>query len=146
VPRHSVTDLIARGQGTGLPVLATTTSAQVAVDLADLVNVIVAYRMDDAAAARRLAAVAGPLAPADPGRPPDLGTDANPGANSGANPGPGPEAAAVDLSTLRDGEFLLAVKNPRRLVPRGLLVRARVPQIARDGTPAVTPRRAWEGA
>jgi hypothetical protein len=141
VPRHSVTDLIARGQGTGLPVLATTTSAQVAVDLADLVNVIVAHRMDDAAA-RRLSAVAGPLAPADRGRPADLGADAN----SAANPGPGPGAAAVDLSTLRDGEFLLAVKNPRRLVPRGLLVRARVPQIARDGTPAVTPRRAWEGA
>ncbi len=142
LPRHSVSDLIARGQDTGLPVLATTTSAQVAVDLADLVNVIVAHRMDDAAAARRLSAVAGPLAPADPGRPPDLGADAN----SAANPGPGPAAAAVDLSTLRDGEFLLAVKNPRRLVPRGLLVRARVPQIAREGTPAATPRRAWEGA
>jgi hypothetical protein len=125
-----------------LPVLAATTSAQVAVVLADLVNVIVAHRMDDAAAARRLSAVAGPLAPADPGRPPDLGADAN----SGANPGLGPAAAPVDLSTLRDGEFLLAVKNPRRLVPRGLLVRARVPQIARDSTPAATPRRAWEGA
>ncbi|MGH3196088.1 MAG: hypothetical protein ACRDNT_09190, partial [Streptosporangiaceae bacterium] len=108
LPRHSVTDLIARGQGTGLPVLAATTSAQVAVDLADLVNVMVAHRMDDAAAARRM--------------------------------------SAVDLSTLRDGEFLLAVKNPRRLVPRGLLVPARVPPIARDGAPAAGPRRAWEGA
>ena len=146
VPRHSVTDLIARGQGTGLPVLAATTSAQVAVDLADLVNVMVAHRMDDAAAARRLSAVVGPLASADPRRSPDLGADANSGANPGANPAPGPAAAAVDLSILRDGEFLLAVKNPRRLVPRGLLVRARVPPIARDGTPAATPRRAWEGA
>ena len=67
LPRHSVTDLIARGPGTGLPVLAATTSAQVAVDLADLVNVMVAYRMDDAAAARRLSEVAGAAALAGPG-------------------------------------------------------------------------------
>lgn len=33
--------------------------------------------------------------------------------------GPGSPAA------LRDGEFLLAVKHPPRIVPRGLLVRAR---------------------
>ena len=64
VPRQSVTDLIARGQGTGLPVLAATTSAQVAVDLADLVNVMVAHRTDDAPAARRLSAVAAAAAPA----------------------------------------------------------------------------------
>ena len=146
LPRPAVADMIARGPGTGLPVLAATTSAPVAADLADLVNVVVAHRMDDAAAARRLSAVVGPLASADPRRSPDLGADANSGANPGANPAPGPAAAAVDLSILRDGEFLLAVKNPRRLVPRGLLVRARVPPIARDGTPAATPRRAWEGA
>ena len=54
LPRHSVTDMIARGPGTGLPVLAATTSPQVAADLADLVNVVVAFRMEDAAAARRL--------------------------------------------------------------------------------------------
>jgi hypothetical protein len=111
MPRRSVTDLIASGRSAGLPVLASTTSAQVAADLADLVNVVVAHRMDDPAAARRLSA-------ADP----------------------------ADLSSLRDGEFLLTVKNPARLVPRGLLVRARVPRIARAGGPAAAPRRAWEGA
>ena len=111
MPRRCVTDLIASGQGAGLPVLASTTSAQVAADLADLVNVVVAHQMDDPAAARRLS-----------------------------------EADPADLSSLRDGEFLLAVKNPRRLVPRGVLVRARVPSVARDGVPAGVPRRAWEGA
>ena len=73
---------------------------------------MVAYRIADAAAARRLSEVTG----------------------------------AADLSALRDGEFLLAVKNPRRLVLRGLLVPARVPQMARDGRPAVAPRQAWEEA
>ena len=133
--------MIARGPGTGLPVLAATTSAQVAADLADLVNVVVAYRMEDAAAARRLSEVTG-AAQAGPGRPPEPGAGASPGATAG----PGPAADAADLSALRDGEFLLAVKNPPRLVPRGLLVRARVPQIARDGGPAAAPRQAWEGA
>ena len=122
MPRHSVTDLITSGRGTGLPVLAATTSALVAADLADLVNVVVAHRIDDAAAARRLSAVL------RPGRPPEGE----------------PEPAADGVSALRDGEFLLAVKNPRRLVPRGFLVRARVPQAG--GAPAAVRRRAWEGA
>jgi len=113
LPRHSVTDMIARGPGSGLPVLAATTSPQVAADLADLVNVVVAYRIQDAAAARQLSEVTG-------------------------------AADAADLSALRDGEFRLAVKNPRRLVPRGLPVPARVPQMARDGGPAVAARQARE--
>jgi hypothetical protein len=58
VPRQPVTDLIARGRAAGLPVLAATTSAPVAADLAGLVNVVVAHRMADDAAARRLSAVA----------------------------------------------------------------------------------------
>ena len=118
--------------------LAATTSAQVAADLADLVNVVVAHRMDDAAAARRLSAVAG-RGSGRPGRPPDP-VQARIPADRRTPVDP------ADLSALRDGEFLLAVKNPRRLVPRGLLVRARVPQVARDGGPTATPRRAWEGA
>src|SRR5580704_18318285 len=69
VPRHSVADMIARGSSTGLPVLAATTSAPVAADLADLVNVVVAYRIDDAAATRRLSEVTGATAPAGPARP-----------------------------------------------------------------------------
>ena len=59
LPRPAVADMIARGPGTGLPVLAATTSAPVAADLADLVNVVVAYRIDDAAAARQLSEVTG---------------------------------------------------------------------------------------
>jgi hypothetical protein len=136
LPRPAVADMIARGPGTGLPVLAATTSALVAADLADLVNVVVAYRIDDAAAARRLSEVTGATAPIVPARP-------EPG--QGASPGSGP-ADTADLSARRDGEFLLAVKNPRRLVPRGLQVRARVPQIGHGGGPAPAPRQAWEGA
>jgi len=134
LPRHSVTDMIARGPGSGLPVLAATTSPQVAADLADLVNVVVAYRIADAAAARRLSEVTGAAAPAGPGRPPEPGAIVS----AGAKAGPGPAADATGLSALRDGEFLLAVKNPRRLVPRGLLVRVRVPQVARDARPGRT--------
>ena len=96
MPRSSVTDMIARGPDTGLPVLAVTTSAQVAGELADLTNVLVAHRMDDEAAPRSL----------------------------------------DGLSALRAGEFLLTVKNPRRLVPRAAFVPARIPPPGRDGGPA----------
>src|SRR5690348_8816384 len=51
LPRQAVTSLIARGRPAGLPVLAATTSAPVAADLADLVNVVIAHRMADGAAA-----------------------------------------------------------------------------------------------
>jgi len=48
---------------------------------------------------------------------------------------------------LRDGEFLLAVRHPPRFLPRGLLVRARVPAAAGGNPdPAAAPRGAWEGA
>jgi hypothetical protein len=40
------------------------------------------------------------------------------------------------LSALRPGEFLLTVKNPRRLVPRADFVRARIPSPGREGDPA----------
>ena len=42
--------MIARGRGVGLPVLAATTSAPVASDLADMVNVVVAHRIQEYAA------------------------------------------------------------------------------------------------
>jgi hypothetical protein len=93
MPRGSVTELIARGPAAGLPVLAATTSAPAAAELAELTNVVVAYRMDDDAAPRGL----------------------------------------DGLSALRAGEFLLTVKNPRRLVPRAAFVRARIPPPGRDG-------------
>jgi hypothetical protein len=117
LPRNPVTEMIARGRDTGLPVLAATTSAPVAADLADLVNVVVAHRMEDAAAARRLTAAAG----AEPGPLPDPDR---------GDRGGGPEPPAAGVAALGDGEFLLAVKEPWRLVPRALLVRARVPQAA----------------
>ena len=124
LPRPPVTEMIARGRGTGLPVLAATTSAQVAADLADIVNVVVAHRMEDTTMAARLAAVV-----------PDPAAEGDP-ATAGGFP-----------AALRDGEFLLAVKNPPRLLPRGVLVRARVPSAAGGNPdPAAAPRRAWEGA
>ena len=99
LPRQPVTDLIARGAGSGLPVLAASTSAQVAVELAELTNVLVGHRMDDDAVARQLV------------------------------------TAAETSSPLRGGEFLLAVKNPPRLVPRALVVRARISPAARGSGP-----------
>jgi hypothetical protein len=87
MPRSSVTDMIARGAGTGLPVLAATTSAPAAAELAGLANVVVALRTADEAA------------------PPGLD----------------------GLSALRAGEFQLTVKEPRRQVPRAVLVPARIP-------------------
>ncbi len=116
LPRHCVTDLIARGEGAGLPVLAATTSAQVGAELSELTNVVIAYRMNDAAAARHLARAAGP--------------------------------ETGGLTALRDGEFLLAVKDPHRLVPRGQLVRARTPQLTHANRHAAEPKDAlkrWEG-
>jgi hypothetical protein len=119
LPRPPVTEMIARGRDTGLPVLAATTSAPVAAGLADLANVVVALPGQDTAAARGLAG-AGPAPEGDDGQ-----------TGSGVP------------SALRDGEFLLTVKDPPRLVSRGLLVRARVPSVA--ARPAATTRRAWEG-
>jgi hypothetical protein len=119
LPRPPVTEMIARGRDTGLPVLAATTSAQVAAGLADLANVVVALPNQDTAAARRLAEVA-PAPERDDG-----------------------QTGSGFPSALRDGEFLLTVKDPPRLVSRGFLVRARVPWAA--ARPAATPRRAWEG-
>jgi GntR family transcriptional regulator len=107
MPRSSVTELIARGPAAGLPVLAATTSAPAAAELAALTNVVVAHRMPGLA----------------------------------VPPGPVPAGLAVppgmdELSALRDGEFLLTVKNPRRLVPRVAFVRARIPPPGRDRGPA----------
>jgi hypothetical protein len=63
LPRRPVTDMIARGPGTGLPVLAVTTFPQVATELAELTNVVVMHRMTDADAARQLAEAAGAAGP-----------------------------------------------------------------------------------
>jgi hypothetical protein len=147
LPRQPVTDLIARGRPAGLPVLAATTSAPVAADLADLVNVVVAHRMADSAAARRLSAVAAAARPGlDQPPEPEVATPPGaPGSEASRSGVPGSGGPAADPATLRTGEFLLAVQDPPRLVPSGILVRARVPQVARDAR-AAAPWRAWEGA
>jgi hypothetical protein len=142
LPRQAVTDMIARGPGAGLPVLAVTTSPQAAAELAELTNVVVAHRMTDPAAARQLAAAAGAPGPA---RPPGAPGD-------GAAYPPGQAAEVTPVSALRDDEFLLAVKNPPRLVWPAQLVRARVPPFGRERRPVGAPRPAlagaqdWEGA
>ena len=132
LPRQPVTEMIARGRSAGLPVLAATTSALVAPDLAEMVNVVVAHRIQDPEAAHRLAAVI--PAAAGPAAGPAAGA-ADPAAGAPGSPDP---------AGLRDGEFVLAVRHPPRLVPRGLLVRGRVPRAG--GGPAAAPRRAWDGA
>src|SRR5690242_1371154 len=135
LPRPAVTSLIARGRPAGLPVLAATTSAPVAADLADLVNVVIAHRMADGGAVPWVADGATvPWVTDGAAAPREAGAVATPR-----------RAAAADPATLRDGEFVLAVRDPPRLVPSGLLVRARVPKVSRDGH-AAAPRRAWEGA
>ena len=130
LPKQSVTDMIARGPDAGLPVLAATTSPPVGVELAELTNVVVAHRMNDAAAAGHLARAVGVAAPglspvgsADPARPAAVSPAAAATADSGS------------LPALRDGEFLLAVRNPRRLVSRGQLVRARTPPVTPESRP-----------
>jgi hypothetical protein len=110
LPRPQVADMIARGRDTGLAVLAATTSPQVATDLADLVNAVVAHRMDDKELAGKLAEIT---------------------------------AGAGGLPALRGREFLLAVRNPPRLVPRGRPVPARIPQDPRQVRHGA-PRQAWE--
>src|ERR1035441_6245984 len=91
--------------------------------------------MTDAATARQLAAAVGADCPARP--PGDSG--------DGAQLTPGPAADATPLAALRDGEFLLAVKHPKRLVWPAQLVRARVPLPTRDRRPAGPPRPAAAG-
>jgi hypothetical protein len=135
LPRQAVTSLIARGRAARLPVLAATTSAPVAADLADLVNVVIAHRMADGAAAPRVADGVAAAWVADGAAVPRVANGVAAARLS----------AAADPATLRDGEFLLAVQDPPRLIPSGLLVRARVPRVTRDGR-AAAPRRAWEGA
>ena len=150
MPRGSVTELIACGPGTGLPVLAATTSARAAAELAGLTSVVVVHRMNDAAAARHLAAVAsGADSPGPLGSGQDLPEPGDPPEPAGTgDPGFAPAISPASLSALRDGEFLLAVKNPPRLVPRALAVRARIPQpagearSARDAGAAVAGQRA----
>jgi hypothetical protein len=134
MPASSVTDMIARGPHTGLSVLAVTTSAQVAGELADLTNVLVVHRITDAAVARQLAVVAGypdPVMSAAGATGPGFVTHGSPGV-SGVPGAPAAATAAVDPFALRDGEFVLVVKDPPRLVPRAEVVPARLGRSAAE--------------
>jgi hypothetical protein len=107
MPRSSVTDLIARGPGAGLPVLAATTSAPAAAELVELANAVLAQPMAQSPAQSPAQSMAQSMTLPVAGQAP-------PGRLDG-------------LSALQPGEFLLLVKNPRRLVPRAAFVRARTP-------------------
>jgi hypothetical protein len=111
----TLADLIAAGPATGLAVVATTSSVQVAGDLAEHPNVLLVHHVADPAIARRLAAVAAPRLAAPGSVPP----------GSAATEAP-LTVTADDLMALADGEFVLAVARPRRLVRRALAVRARI--------------------
>ncbi|HEX6520149.1 MAG TPA: hypothetical protein VF070_09080 [Streptosporangiaceae bacterium] len=120
IPEQTLRELIAAGPAAGLSVVATTSSPKAAGDLAEYPNALLVHHIADPAAARRLAAVAAPRLPAF-------------GASDAAAGGPGrfnteipPAMSADDLTTLGDGELVLAVARPRRLVPRVLTVRSRV--------------------
>jgi hypothetical protein len=110
IPPALLADLTTAGAGAGLAVLATTTSGQAAAGLAECTNALVLHRMADQTAAYRLAAVA---------------------ARRQAQPGPaGPELPSAvtgdQLLALGEGEFLVSVARPPRLVPHAIAVQARV--------------------
>ena len=122
IPERTFAELVAAAQAAGLAVLATTTSAAAACVLAEHTNALVVHRLTDPSAARGLAAALAPRLPA---------VDGPGGAAAGGLGGAavGVEAPLVvtadDLLALGEDEFVLAVRSPRRLVPRGLAVRAR---------------------
>jgi hypothetical protein len=137
IPERTFAELVAAGPAAGLAVLATTTSAAAACALAEHTNALVVHRLTDPSAARGLAAAVAPRLPAPGAGVPAAGM---PGGYAAGVPGgyaagvPGgpavgveapPVVTADDLLALGEDEFVLAVRSPRRLVLRGLAVRAR---------------------
>ena len=149
LPAQIVADLVDRGAASGLPVLATTTSATSAAELAGLVNTLVIHRLTDVEAARSLAARTGQrLVPAtSPG-------STAPAAVSSVGAGGAPSAAPLaplsappsgdwpafvarpvvgpqEIRMLRPREFVLVVNGPRpRLVELAQALPARLPTSA----------------
>lgn len=107
-------DLIAAGPRTGLAVVATTSYAPAARDLAQQLNTLLVHRVADQGVAQRLAAVASPRLSS-----PEVAIPPEP---AGALGGLRPEV----LTGLRDGEFLLSVAGSKRLVPRAQAIRAKI--------------------
>lgn len=131
IDAQTLADLMSAGAAAGLPVVATTSSARAAAELAELPNALVLHRVSEPAAARRLAAVAAPRLLPAPELLPVPGSAPAPESVPGHGPGQGVEMPAVlsaeDLATLAEGEFALSVARPRRIVPRALAVRTREP-------------------
>jgi hypothetical protein len=137
IPERTFADLVAAGPTAGLAVLATTTSAAAACALAEHTNALVVHRLTDPSAARGLAAAVAPRLQAPGAGVPAAGVLGGPAAGVLGGPGAGlpggpavgveapPVVTADDLLTLGEDEFVLAVRSPRRLVRRGLAVRAR---------------------
>ncbi|SRR5216683_2500401 len=135
VAAELLTELASRGADAGLPLLLTTTSEQVADGLADHVNALVIHRMAAPAVAESFARRTGEkLAPGGngtgrrgTGRNGD-GRDSkerNGAGHNGSGPAVAPAVAAQAFSALREGEFVLVVKRPRRrLLPLGKTVPA----------------------
>jgi hypothetical protein len=92
--------------------------------------VLVVHRMTDAAVAHRLAMAAGhpdPVMSAAGGTGPGFADGGRPGSTE--HPG---APVAVDPPSLGDGEFVLAVKDPPRLVPRAVAVPPRIRRSPRE--------------
>jgi hypothetical protein len=129
----ALTDLIAAGPAAGLSVVAATSSTRAAGELAEHLNALIMHRVTDPVAAWRLAAVAAPRWPgARTVAPPTAAgsiTQSIPlePVDRAIDPADAGTLTPDDVTTLGDGEFLLAVARPRRLVRRALAVRAREP-------------------
>ncbi|HEY1627254.1 MAG TPA: hypothetical protein VGG16_26030 [Streptosporangiaceae bacterium] len=121
VPERTFAELVAAAPAAGMAVLATTTSGPAASALAAQANAVVVHRMTDPAAARGLAAAVAPRLPVPvPQSPPAPGLDSRDlGVEAPA------AVTADDLLGLGEDEFVLAVRSPRRLVPRARAIRAR---------------------
>jgi hypothetical protein len=120
IPERTFAELVAAAPAAGLAVLATTTSGPAASVLAEHTNALVVHRMSDPVAARGLAAA---LAPRLPAPVPNVAGQAATGLAVGVEAPPA--VTPDDLLCLGEDEFVLAVRSPRRLVPRALAVRAR---------------------
>jgi hypothetical protein len=117
IPPGVLADLIGRGSAAGMATVLATTDVRAAECLADESAAVVMHRMTDPVAAERFAKLTGEkLTPGEQGVPGNAVSFVR-----------RPAVAPETLCTLADGEFVLAVKAPRRrLVPLGRVIPARI--------------------
>jgi hypothetical protein len=140
LPAQMIANLVSGGAASGLPVLATTTSARSAAELAGLMNTLVIHQLTDVEVARSLAGRTGQrLVPAaSPGLPAPAalsGAAASGAAPGGASPAGDlpafvarPVVGPQEIRMLRPLEFFLVVNGPRpRLVELAQALPARLP-------------------